>query len=70
MLPLEQLNGPLHGYVLIDYTKPRKRWKPRSHHQLTEREAWHKNQGYAMNGTTLRLVREDRYWEVDSPQEE
>ena len=67
MLSLEQINAPLHDYVLIDYSKPANRWKPKSHHRLTEIEAHNMNQGYAMNGLTLRMVREDRYGEIRSP---
>ena len=66
MLSLEQIKAPLHGYVLIDYSKPLNKYKPISHHELTELEASNKNQGYAMNGLSLRLVREDRYWAVES----
>ena len=57
--------APLLEYVLVDWSQPSKAWHEKKNiHVLTEAEANWKNNAYAMNQTSIRLVKKTNYWEL------
>ena len=53
-------------YVLIDWKRTPATGEPLRECILTRNEAIDKNYAYAVNGTSLRFVRSDNYWDVSS----
>lgn len=57
MLPLPKDDILLEEYYLIDWSKAPSNWRSNKMIELTSYEAWAANQGFALNGTTLRYIK-------------